>query len=259
MNLEFVPIKSQKFSIGRVINLSKCDCEKCNFMNCPKNNYAVKMKRKQHKVDVFWNEWESEILKLNRPKKWQYNAHNKYNLLLTYEMLCDLFDTVSFSFPKGTYWQPTSPISYDGEIEKRVYREIALVRFSRDGKETTLGNITIQHPYIRDYNLNERQYKLAEKLRDCILWIKEKIFEHYQKQDEEWKIGWLSPTGRHYPCSNGEHGTLAYEIGSGEVSLEREGWVHIASEYEHSYFCNRRTLTAEQRNWLSLNGYMLTD
>ena len=41
MSLEFVPVKGQTFDIGRTINFTKCNCEKCDFMNCP--NYAKKM------------------------------------------------------------------------------------------------------------------------------------------------------------------------------------------------------------------------
>ena len=52
MSFEFVPVKGQKFDFGRTINPIKCDCTICTFMNCPKNNYAVKMKKKVWKVAV---------------------------------------------------------------------------------------------------------------------------------------------------------------------------------------------------------------
>ena len=260
MNVELVPIKNQKFEIGRTINPFKCDCEKCTFMNCPKHNYAVKMTRKKYTVDVFWNEWKDEILELNKPKRWQYSFHDRYDFLLTYDMINDLFDILSFSFPKGTYWQPTAPTSYDGEIGERVYQEISLVKLSRAGNEITLGYIAINKHRIFDYDLNERQYKLAEKIRDSIRWLKEKVFEYYQERDKDWKIGWLSPEGRHYPCSHCEHCNLAHLLHGGEVAAERDGWVKIALEDDElGYFCNKRLLTAEQRNWLSLNGYVLED
>ena len=41
MKLAFEPVKNQKFDIGRTINFTKCDCEVCNFMRCPKHNYAL--------------------------------------------------------------------------------------------------------------------------------------------------------------------------------------------------------------------------
>lgn len=46
MPFKMVPVKNQKFEIGRTINPFNCDCKKCDFMNCPKNNYAVKMTKK---------------------------------------------------------------------------------------------------------------------------------------------------------------------------------------------------------------------
>lgn len=46
MKFQLIPAKNQKFDIGRTINFTKCDCAKCDFMRCPKNNYAVKDWRK---------------------------------------------------------------------------------------------------------------------------------------------------------------------------------------------------------------------
>ena len=259
MNLEFVPVKGQKFEIGRTINPFKCDCEKCDFMNCPKNNYAKKMTRKKYYLDDFWNEWGERIVKLNKPQRWYYSFHDRYCFSLTYDMINDFFDFLCFSFPKGTYWEPTSPRSYEGEIEERIYDEISLVKFSRDGREITLGRVEVTKPILIDYDLSERQYKLAEKIQHSILWLKEKVFEYYETKDKEHKIGWLSPEGRHYPCSHCEHIILAQHLGSGEIRLESDGWVKVALEQEDGYFCNRRMLTAEQRNWLSLNGYVIED
>ena len=260
MKLEFEPIKNQKFEIGRTINPIRCDCEECDFMNCPKHNYAVKMKRKKYTVDVFWDEWKEKILNLNKPKIWQYSFHNMYDFLLTYDMITDLFDVLCFSFQKGTYWEPTAQKSYDGKIEECVYGCISLVKFSRSGKEIELGCVEIANHKIHDYDLNERQYRLAEKIRDSILWLKEKVFEYYQNQDKEWTIGWLSRDGRHYPCKWGEHCMLADKIGGGEFHLEHEGWVKVASEDDYGYFQNYFFgLSAEQKNWLSANGYSLDD
>lgn len=52
-SLEYIPVKNQKFDIGRTINPFKCDCKQCDFLHCPKNNYAVKMKRKSFTVSDF--------------------------------------------------------------------------------------------------------------------------------------------------------------------------------------------------------------
>lgn len=257
MKLEFVPVKNQKFDIGRTINPFKCDCKECTFMNCPKHNYAVKMTRKKYSIDVFWNEYKDEILKLNKPKKWQYSFHGKYEFLLTDELLNEFFDILSFTFPKGTYWQPNLPKTFPADAT--IYQEISLVKFARNGNVIELGGIGIARHTIHDYDLNERQYKLAEKICNSIKWLKEKVFEYYQEQDKDWKIGWLAPDGRHYPCKWGEHSTLAHNIGGGEVYLECEGWIKVALEDEDGYFMSRRFPSAEQRNWLSMHGYILED
>ena len=259
MYLEFVPVKNQKFEWGRTINPFKCDCEQCDFMNCPKKNYAVKMTRKKYSVADFWNEWKNKILELNKPLIWQYSFHNTYNFKLTYEMINDFFDFLCFSFPKGTYWSPSCPESYDGEIETRVYQRISLVQFSRRGEELEIGNIEIANHKIHEYDFSERQYKLAEKIRDAIAQLKELVFEHYQNIAADWTVGWLSPDGRYYPCNWGEHSTLAYHIGDGEVYLESDGWARIVSDDEDGYFIRRHFPSAEQRNWLSLNGYIVED
>lgn len=260
MHLEFVPVKNQKFEIGRTINPFNCDCEKCDFMNCPKHNYAVKMVQKKYSVSDFWNEWKDKILELNKPQKWQYSFHDKYAFKMTYDMINDFFDFLCFSFPKGTYWSLTCPESYDGEIETRVYKRISLVKFSRRGDELELGNIEIAYHRIHEYDFNDRQYKLAVKIRDAIAQLKELVFEYYQECDKDWKIGWLSKEGRYYPCSNCEHSVLSYHLGGGEVELESEGWVKIVSENENGYFQHYRPgLSAEQRNWLSLYGYIVED
>lgn len=258
MNLEFVPVKGQKFDIGRTINPFKCDCEKCTFMNCPKHNYAVKMTRKKYDISVFWNEWKDRILEINKPKRWQYSFHNRYNFAMTYDMINDFFDFLCFNFPKGTYWQPTSPVGLSDNIGDDIYNSITLIKFSRAGREVNLGEITIHNHYVWDYDLSERQYKLAEKIAENLRWLKEKVFEYYREQDKDWKIGWLSPDGRHYPCSHVEHDRLARELG-GEGYLESTGWIRVALEDEDGFFLCRHFATPEQRNWLSLNGYNTED
>lgn len=260
MNLEFVPVKNQKFEWGRTINPFNCDCKKCDFMNCPKHNYAVKMTRKKYKVSDFWNEWKDKILELNKPQRWQYSFHGKYTFKMTWEMINDFFDFLCFSFPKGTYWSPSSPEIWDGDIEDCVYQEISLIKLSRSGNEITLGNIDIGRHYIIDYDLSDRQYALAEKIAKELKWLKEKMFEYYQERDKDWKIGWLSLDGRHYPCNHCEHITLAHHLGGGELTLESEGWVKVALHEDFGYFQHYRPgLSAEQRNWLSLNGYVVED
>lgn len=63
MEFKLIPAKNQKFDIGRTINFTKCNCEKCDFMHCPKNNYALKMVQKKYTVQEFFNENKNEIVK----------------------------------------------------------------------------------------------------------------------------------------------------------------------------------------------------
>lgn len=259
MKLEYVPVKGQKFDIGRTINPANCDCKVCTFMNCPKKNYAVKMTRKKYAVDDFWNEYKDDILKINHPKRWQHSFRNNYEFKLTYNLIDRLLDVVFPNFPKGMFWSPNDPANTRTEVEETVYREILFVKISRSGKEILLGGIGIGLHTIFDYDLNERQYRFAEKVCESIRWLKEKVFEYYHEKHLDKNVGWLSPEGRHYPCDHCEHITLARAIGGSEISLEMDGWVKIISGHEDGFFLNSRTGTAEQRNWLSEHGYILED
>lgn len=260
MSFEMIPIKNQSFDVGRVINFSKCNCEKCDFMNCPKKNYAVKMTKKVWKVADFWEEFNEEILEINKPKKWQYSFHDKYDLELNYKLLNEFIDML-FKFPKGTYWSPENKKWHtdDTDIEEQIYRTIALQKISRSGNIVNLGEISVRNASYSDFDLSATQEKLAIKISNALKELKELVFAYYQEQDKNWAIGWLSPEGRHYPCNYGEHFTLALNLGYDEVCLERNGWVHIMTDCLDEGYLYCRKLTAEQRNWLSLNGYKVEE
>lgn len=136
MELKFTPIKNQRFDIGRTINLAICDCKKCDFMNCPKNNYAPKMKRKRHTVGEFIKFYEEEL--------------SKYGYL-TDELIDEFMDL--FSFPKGTYWST----DYDKT-------HIKLVGFNRKQDEVCKGTVDVRTGEIWEYDFSESQYKLAYKI-----------------------------------------------------------------------------------------------
>lgn len=69
--------------------------------------------------------------------------------------------------------------------------------------------------------------------------------------------GWLSREGRFYGCPTYCHDVLAWcVLGVKVPELERLGWVRIYSE--NWYVCQAR-LSAEQSNWLSLNGHKVID
>ena len=102
MKFVLEPAKNQKFDIGRTINFTKCNCEKCDFMHCPKNNYALKMVQKKYSVQDFFNENEEKIVKARALRAY-----------FNYETLTDFMDACVSGFPKGTYWN----MDFDDGIE----------------------------------------------------------------------------------------------------------------------------------------------
>ena len=156
MEFKFVPVKGQRFDIGRIINIGKCDCKKCDFMNCPKNNYALKMKRKRYTVDEFI-EFYSEDLKERG--------------FLTEELLTEFMDL--FSFPKGTYWNT----NYDRTA-------VQLVSFNRKQDEVCKGTVNTRTGEIWEYDFSESQYKLACRISKGI----EKVFAFIKSEWQKGKI-----------------------------------------------------------------------
>lgn len=94
MKTKWEPIKNQKFDIGRTINFAKCDCEKCDYMHCPKNNYCVKMKQSKYSIEEFVAEMKEEIK----------NKGNIYDYLSDWDGMTEFMDACIGGFPKGTYW-----------------------------------------------------------------------------------------------------------------------------------------------------------
>ena len=97
MKTKWEPIKNQKFDIGRTINFAKCDCEKCDYMHCPKNNYCVQMKQGKYSVNEFVADSKDAI-----KAKGGVHAYLRDD-----EGLMDFMDACIGNFPKGTYWNPT--------------------------------------------------------------------------------------------------------------------------------------------------------
>ena len=120
MNDMYVPVKNQKFDIGRTINFAKCDCPECDFLHCPKNNYAVKMKKRALSVADFFEGEGEEIAKVNAVAPISYKFPKNHKLVLTYDAIFDMFDYLQLSFPKGTYWgveSETVPSSLEDKVK----------------------------------------------------------------------------------------------------------------------------------------------
>ena len=156
MKLEFVPVKNQKFDIGRTINPLNCDCEKCDFMNCPKHNYAVKMKRKRHTVDEYIAFYAEDL------KKWGF---------LTDELLDEFMDL--FSFPKGTYWDK----NYDRTA-------IQIVTFNRKYDVVVKGTVNTRTGEIWEWDFSKPQYSLACRISNGIKTVYEFIESEWHKRKD---------------------------------------------------------------------------
>ena len=250
MKVEYEPIKNQKFDIGRTINPFKCDCAECTFMNCPKKNYAMKMKIKKHSVDEFFNTYKEQILQLNKYKKIE-----PVDLRLTYFLIDELVgDCISFS--KGTYWGFGECVDSKENIEDSIYNSVELQRLTRDGNIATLGVIYISDGRIVDYNLSDGQYKTATRISAAFKKVRELTDKTFEERDTSC-IGWIDREGRHYKCNAGQHDALARKLGYSEWGLENRGWVKIFYDYNKrtGYYCLARK-SPEQINRLIELGYM---
>jgi len=263
LDTQWEPVPNQKFEIGRTINPFKCDCTDCDFLHCPKKNYAVRYKVKGYKVQDFWDAYKDDIVELNRKNVLDVDFANDYNFQLTWDLITDLMEAVAFTFPKNTYWDTTDSLweDRDKEIGDTRYQTIRLVKFNRAGSEVELGRITIANHKILEIDMTNAQYKLAEKIRDVLLWLKQQTYIQVEKDYEDTlpNIGWLDREGRLYKCKHGEHSKLAEKLIGGELAAESFGWIKIILEEEEDGYLHTCRLSPEQKNWLSLNGYVVED
>lgn len=144
MKIKYDVVKNQKFDLGRTINPLKCDCEECDFLNCPKKNYAVKKKVHKYTVQEYIEDSSEEL------KKWKF---------LNDDLIIDLMDYV-FTFPKGTYWR----MDYSNI-------RIELITFSRSGRELVRGSINTRTGKIYDFDMTVTQEKLANRISKAIITI----------------------------------------------------------------------------------------
>lgn len=62
LELRFIKKHEQNFDVSRVVDISKCDCEDCDFLYCPKNNYTPELTRYIYSVDEFIKENRIRLL-----------------------------------------------------------------------------------------------------------------------------------------------------------------------------------------------------
>ena len=147
MEFKLIPVKNQKFDIGRTINLTKCNCEKCDFMHCPKNNYALKMVQKKYTVQEFFNENKNEIVK-------KRNLKSYFN----YETLSDFMDACVSGFPKGTYWNMDN-----GEAVELVTQNRS--KYGADFLPRVEVSFYADFPITYHVGCTDKQEKLATKIK----------------------------------------------------------------------------------------------
>lgn len=147
MEFKLIPVKNQKFDIGRTINFTKCNCEKCDFMHCPKNNYALKMVQKKYTVQEFFNENKNEIVK-KRSLKSYFN----------YETLSDFMDACVSGFPKGTYWNMDN-----GEAVELVTQNRS--KYGADFLPRVEVSFYADFPITYHVGCTDKQEKLAMKIK----------------------------------------------------------------------------------------------
>ena len=161
MITEFVPVPNQKFDIGRTINPFICDCKQCDFLHCPKNNYAVRMKLKSFLASEFFEEYKTEMLCINPVIS---NNREEFVLRFSDRLFTEFMDMMSFTFPKGSYW------SFDEE------NQIVLIeKFSRRGVEIVTGYVKVSDGTIIDRGMSQAQINLCEKISDRLKEVKDLI------------------------------------------------------------------------------------
>lgn len=168
MKFEQVPVKNQKFDIGRTINFTKCDCEKCDFIHCPKNNYALKMQKRMYTVKEFWDENKDDIVSAGSLQEY-----------FNFDTISDFLDACVV-FPKGTYWEW---VGYDNTINlvvvnRRKYgpdffvrAQIEIISNKRSWERGTYFFISYH------WGCSNVQKKLAEKIQKYLRELDELLLQ----------------------------------------------------------------------------------
>lgn len=164
MEFKLVPAKNQKFDIGRTINLAKCDCKKCDFMHCPKNNYALKMVRKKDTVQEFFNANKEEIVKARSLK-----------VYFNFDTVVEFMDDIVIGFPKGTYWN----MDYYDSI-KLVARNRS--KYGADFLPRVEISFSENFPITYYVGCTVKQEKLAEKIQMLLRQLNDLLIAELAKE-----------------------------------------------------------------------------
>lgn len=160
-------IKGQEFEWGRTINPARCDCEKCDFLHCPKHNYCVKTRPYKYSIDEFWQVYKNDILKQGKDFEFTYFYWS--------ELVGECFN-----FPSGTFYAMSDKTKTADNFDDCIYDNINLVTMTRKG-ELIRGSVN-QYGKVTDYSMTDAQYNLAHRIARAIKQIREYI-EKEQRDD----------------------------------------------------------------------------
>ena len=179
MSLEFVPVKGQTFDIGRTINFTKCNCEKCDFMNC--SNYAKKMTVKKLKnAKEFVKSWEEQNPQIANTVAKSHEAFA--------ELIEDFMDRMT-SFPKGLYWKLEHSWINAKEVISIDSVRMSKTRYEREqeGDFVTLSTVCFKQNFDRTkYSAYRTWYSYGTDRADKLT---ERIAEGLNKVFAELGIG----------------------------------------------------------------------
>jgi len=146
MPLKWVPIKGQKFDLGRTINPMKCEnCGNCDYLNC--NNYAVQMKRGKYTLTEWLDFYKDEL--------------KKSSALWNRDIVCALFDDLIGKFPKNLYW----------DYDDKYWHKIRFIEMTRNGHEHEVGSISTKDCSVSDMDFSETKRKFVNKISELMIRI----------------------------------------------------------------------------------------
>ena len=165
MPLKFDIVKNQKFELGRVIDITKLNFDEKDFMYKGKGNYAFKTKKHYYTLKEFYDFYKEAI------------KQEKGDISDSYDLLSELFSSIKFSFPKGSFWG----FNYDLCLGTKCNLEIQIITFKKNGKELVKGTIKLDDLKIVDYDLTDKQRGVLDKVKNAILEIR-KMYKEAQNE-----------------------------------------------------------------------------